>query len=96
VADYVQRTMKANFAAAWDEMGPTNELEETYALSSVKSLEEGVKNIIQYLGLQPCERSEKIPEGKSAHTLFLAGTCHCFLSTFLVERIFLYPFLFCI
>lgn len=73
VADYVQRAMKANFAAAWEEMGPTNELEETYALSSVKTLEEGVKNIIQYLGLQPCERSEKIPEGKSSHTLFLAG-----------------------
>ena len=47
VADYVQRAMKANFAAAWEEMGATNELEETYALSSVKSLEEGVKNIIQ-------------------------------------------------
>ena len=74
VADYVQKTMKANFAAAWDEMGPTNELEETYALSSVKTLEEGVKNIIQYLGLMPCERSEKIPDGKSSHTLFLAGS----------------------
>lgn len=73
VADYVQRAMKANFAAAWEEMGATNELEETYALSSIKTLEEGVKNIIQYLGLQPCERSEKIPEGKSSHTLFLAG-----------------------
>lgn len=73
VADYVQRAMKANFAAAWDELGPTNELEETYALSSVKTLEEGVKNIIQYLGLQPCERSDKIPDGKSSHTLFLAG-----------------------
>ena len=47
MADYVQRAMKANFAAAWEEMGATNELEETYALSSVKSLEEGVKNIIQ-------------------------------------------------
>ncbi len=59
-------------------MGATNELEETYALSSIKTLEEGVKNIIQYLGLQPCERSEKIPEGKSSHTLFLAGKCRIF------------------
>jgi len=59
-------------------MGATNELEETYALSSIKTLEEGVKNIIQYLGLQPCERSEKIPEGKSSHTLFLAGKCLTF------------------
>ena len=23
--------------------------------------------------MQPCERSDKVPEGKSSHTLFLAG-----------------------
>lgn len=34
---------------------------------------DAVKNIIQYLGLQPCERSDKVPEGKSSHTLYLAG-----------------------
>merc|ERR1712008_555688 len=59
MADFVQRIMKGNFAAAWDELGPTNELEDTYELSSMKSLEEAVKQIVQYLGLQPCERSEK-------------------------------------
>jgi len=59
VADFVQRIMKGNFAAAWDELGLTNELEDTYELSSMKSLEEAVKNIVQYLGLQPCERSDK-------------------------------------
>merc|ERR1712110_889267 len=73
VADYVQRTMKANFAAAWEELGPTNELEDTYQLSNMKTLEEAVKQVSQYLGLQACERSDKVAEGKSAHTLFLAG-----------------------
>lgn len=73
VADYVQRAMKTNFAAAWEEMGSTNELEDTYALSSMKTLEEAIKNIIHFLGMQPCERSEKVPEGKSSHTLVLAG-----------------------
>ena len=73
MSDFVQRAMKGNFLAAWEEMGAENELEDTYALSSMKTLEEAVKNIIQYLGLQPCERSDKIPEGKSSHTLFLAG-----------------------
>ena len=34
---------------------------------------EAIKNMIQYLGLQPCERSDKVPEGKSSHTLYLAG-----------------------
>ncbi|XP_041349457.1 LOW QUALITY PROTEIN: coatomer subunit gamma-2-like [Gigantopelta aegis] len=73
VADHVQRVIKPNFAASWEEVGPDNELEDTYALSTMNSLEEAIKNIIQYLGMQPCERSDKLPEGKSSHTLFLAG-----------------------
>ena len=73
VADYVQRLMKTNFGAAWEEIGATNELEDTYALSSMKTLEEAVKNIVQFLGMQPCERSDKVPEGKSSHTLVMAG-----------------------
>lgn len=73
VADHVQRVMKPSFAASWEEVGPENELEDTYALSTMHSLEEAIKNIIQYIGLQPCERSDKVTEGKSSHTLFLAG-----------------------
>ena len=34
---------------------------------------EAVKNIITFLGMQPCERSDKTTEGKSSHTLYLAG-----------------------
>ena len=36
-------------------------------------LAEAVKTIIDFVGLQACERSDKVPEGKNAHTLFLAG-----------------------
>ena len=73
VADHVQRVMKPNFGASWEEIGPENELEDTFALSTVKSLEDAVKNIIQFMGMQPCERSDKVPEGKNSHTLFLSG-----------------------
>uniref|UniRef100_A0A646QGL4 Coatomer subunit gamma n=1 Tax=Hemiscolopendra marginata TaxID=943146 RepID=A0A646QGL4_9MYRI len=73
VADHVQRVMKPDFAAAWEEVGSQNELDDTYALSNVTTLDEAIKNIIQFLGMQPCERSDKIPEGKSSHVLYLAG-----------------------
>jgi len=73
VADQVQKVMKPNFAASWEEVGPENELEDTYALSSMNTLNDAVKNIIQFLGLQPCERSDKVASGKSSHTLWLAG-----------------------
>ncbi|GFS18406.1 coatomer subunit gamma [Elysia marginata] len=73
VADHVQRVMKPNFAASWEEVGPENELEDTYSLSTMTTIEEAIKNIVQYIGLQPCERSDKVPEGKSSHTLYLGG-----------------------
>jgi hypothetical protein len=39
VADHVQKVMKPNFGASWEEVGPDNELEDTYALSTMKTLE---------------------------------------------------------
>ena len=34
---------------------------------------DAVKNIVKYLGMQACDRSDKVAEGKSTHTLYLAG-----------------------
>ena len=64
---------KTNFKNAWEDLGEENELEDTYELSAMKSLPEAIKQILQHLGMQPCERSDKVPDGKSAHQLFMAG-----------------------
>ena len=74
VTDHIQKVTRSNFGAAWDELGATNELEDTFALSSMSTLEEAVTQITEFLGMHPCDRSDRIPEGKSAHTLYLAGT----------------------
>lgn len=34
---------------------------------------EAIKTIVSFVGLQPCERSDKPVEGKNSHTLLLAG-----------------------
>uniref|UniRef100_A0A8C2Z9A9 Coatomer subunit gamma n=1 Tax=Cyclopterus lumpus TaxID=8103 RepID=A0A8C2Z9A9_CYCLU len=73
VADHIQKVLKANFGAAWEEVGDEFEKEETFALASVRTLDEAVGNIISFLGMQPCERSDKVPENKNSHVLFLAG-----------------------
>lgn len=74
LGDQVQKVSKANWGAAWEEAESTfYEMEDTYALSSMTSLEEAIANIIKFLGLQPAERSDKIPKGKTTHTLLLAG-----------------------
>lgn len=69
----MQRIVKPNFLAAWEEIDEECEMEETYQLSNFKTIEEAIKNVIVYMGMQPCERSDKVPEGRNAHTLYLAG-----------------------
>lgn len=79
LSDHMRRVTKGNFASAWEEAStgltgelPTQfELEDTYSLSG--NLEEAVKNIVRFMGMAPCERSDRVPEGRSAHTLLLSG-----------------------
>lgn len=74
LGDQIQRVNKVNWAASWEESANNFiEMEDTYSLSSMNSLEDAVKNIIQFLGLQPAERTDKVPDGKTTHTLLLAG-----------------------
>ncbi|XP_040262951.1 coatomer subunit gamma-1 isoform X2 [Bufo bufo] len=73
VVDHIQKVLKPNFGAAWEEVGGEFEKEETFNLSTIKTLEDAVGNVIKFLGMQPCERSDKVPENKNAHTLYLAG-----------------------
>lgn len=39
VADYMQRVSLANFSAAWEELGASHELEDTFSLSHMTSLD---------------------------------------------------------
>ncbi|XP_033017836.1 coatomer subunit gamma-2 isoform X1 [Lacerta agilis] len=73
LSDHLQKVLKPNFAAAWEEVGDDYEKEETFSLSTIKTLDEAVSNIVKFLGMQPCERSDKVPENKNSHTLYLAG-----------------------
>ena len=39
VADHVQGVVRTNFLASWDEVGDEHEMEDTFALSTMTSLE---------------------------------------------------------
>ena len=73
LSDFIQKSMKGNFAVAWDEIGLENEIEETALLSEIKTLEEGIKKIIQHLSMQPCERSDILKDCNFSHVLLLSG-----------------------
>lgn len=79
LADQIQKVAKANFAMAWNEATNFFELEDTYVLSTVKSLEEAVNSIISFLGMGVADKSDKVQEGKSSHTLYLAGMLSPFI-----------------
>lgn len=49
------------------------ELEETYSLSAVSTLQEAVHTIIKFLGLGPANATDKVPEGTHTHTLVCSG-----------------------
>jgi coatomer subunit gamma len=49
------------------------ELEETYQLSSVNSLQDAVQTIIKYLGLGPANTTERVMEGTHTHALLCSG-----------------------
>lgn len=70
---------------------------QRYVTNLWLSSTEAVGNIISFLGMQPCERSDKVPENKNSHVLFLAGGCWMsgwFWSLFgLFKRFFSYKLL---
>ncbi|KAF2350702.1 Clathrin/coatomer adaptor adaptin-like N-terminal [Trinorchestia longiramus] len=74
VSDHVSKAQRSNFAAAWEELGPGSELEDTFALTNLTTLAEAVTQVTNFLGMHPCDRSDKVPDGKNSHTLYLAGT----------------------
>lgn len=74
VADYMVGTQVSDFKQAWETLGDANQVTETFQLS-MKSLVEAVTTIIDYLGMQACERTgtSYVTPDKSTHILLLSG-----------------------
>lgn len=49
VADHIQKVLKPNFGAAWEEVGDEFEKEETFALASVRTLDGTQKSRLRSL-----------------------------------------------
>lgn len=67
VADHTQKVMKPNFAAAWEEIGEGNELEETFTLSSMKTLD-GMY-LLQHFSLLLIQSCPDIPPISVRHSI---------------------------
>ncbi|CAJ0579840.1 unnamed protein product, partial [Mesorhabditis spiculigera] len=73
VSDSVQPISRTNFKAGWEKLEGAAETDQTFALSSVSSLQDAVKKVSDLLGVSACERTDLVPEGKTNHVALLAG-----------------------
>lgn len=55
------------------------------------SLADTVKAIVEHLGMQPCESSDKMVEGKSTHVLYLSGVFRGGADVVIVAKLVLAP-----
>jgi len=78
ISDLFQKTVKPDFNTAWEEIDESQEVEEVYQLTSFKSIEEAVKNVVAFMGMHPCDRSDRVSSSSDgrklpSHTLYLSG-----------------------
>ncbi|KJH43381.1 coatomer gamma subunit appendage domain protein [Dictyocaulus viviparus] len=73
VGDLVVPAAKQNFMSSWEALSEKTTVDETFHLTTVNTLSEAIKKVSELLGLAPCERSDRIPEGKTQHSAMLAG-----------------------
>lgn len=69
--DYITPTY-FTFQTEWDKLGSAASATETFALSSLESLKEACKSLIEVLNMEPLGGSES-PTSTSVHTLNLSG-----------------------
>ncbi|KAK6055029.1 coatomer gamma subunit appendage domain protein [Cooperia oncophora] len=73
VGDLVAPINKPNFMASWEALEGATTVDETFHLTTVNTLAEAIKKVSELLGMAPCERSDRVPEGKTQHSTMLAG-----------------------
>jgi len=71
-ADFVKRVPVVDFREAWSTVGSDAEVVETFSLS-YPSLQAAMTEVVAFLGMQPCDNSDKIAEGARTHTVMLSG-----------------------
>jgi coatomer protein complex subunit gamma len=73
VADYMKKTYCTSFKDEWQALGEDNELVERFALSTMKTIKDAVNEIIDFLGMQACDKTEVVPPKRTKHILLLSG-----------------------
>jgi len=71
-ADFMKKVAVVDFKEAWSTVGADAEVVETFSLT-YPSLKAAMDEVVSFLGMMPCDGSDKIPDGKPTHTVLLSG-----------------------
>ncbi len=74
LSDYMQRTVPSSWTEEWDDMGDDNEAIERFAFTAMVTCKQAVAEIVSFLGMQPCDRSDNVSAKENKHILLLSGT----------------------
>lgn len=72
-ADYVHRVTVADFGRSWDVIGDAHEVMEAYSLTTLKSLQDAVNAIIEFMGMQTLDGTHIVPASAKSHRVLLSG-----------------------
>ena len=71
--NYIKPSSPPNFRGVWETTGADGELQEQFELDAFKSIPDGVAGVVDFLGMSPCEGTQKVPDSVKSHTVLLAG-----------------------
>eukprot|EP00800_Vazella_pourtalesii_P020521 TRINITY_DN7291_c0_g1_i1.p1 TRINITY_DN7291_c0_g1~~TRINITY_DN7291_c0_g1_i1.p1 ORF type:complete len:641 (-),score=157.73 TRINITY_DN7291_c0_g1_i1:82-2004(-) len=73
LSDHIQGLIRPNFSSSWDQIGAENQIEETMVLSQSNTVQEAINQLITFLSMTPCEKTNMIDTAKTSHVLLLSG-----------------------
>ncbi|KAJ1555465.1 Coatomer subunit gamma-2 [Cladochytrium tenue] len=74
IGDYVVPSYVADFKKAWEDLGEDNEQVETYSLTAVASVKAAVAQVLDVLGMDPSDGSDRVKDKATVHTLYVSGS----------------------
>ena len=75
VNNYIcKSSINSDWNDVWEQLGEGAQKRIVFSLPKMDSLSSAINEIIQYLSLQPCNQSNKVPPKKTKHVLYLAGS----------------------
>ena len=73
VGDFVQAHAVPSFSALWDELGEETQCMKMYNLSTMKSIQAAVDELVSFFGMVALDGSDVVPAPGKKHILYMSG-----------------------